>query len=386
VEKSVVVVAAVRTAIGRRGGGLSQVHPARLLGAVQRAALDRAGVDPASVGQVIGGVVTQVGEQAFNLARTAWLAEGLPQQVPASTVDAQCGSSQQALTLGAGLVGSGMTDVVLACGVESMSRIPIGSNYGKDLGLGRPVPIQYRRHYEFLNQFQAAERIAERYGIGRDRADQFGCLSQQRAAAAWADGRFDGQLVTAAGATEDGEPVSLARDEGLRETSPEQLAGLKPVIPGGIHTAGSASQISDGASAVLLMTEDRAADLGLTPLARITDTLLVGVDPVLMLLGPHAAVPVLLERNGLTLDDIAMLEVNEAFASVVLSFADEVKADPEKINPNGGAIALGHPLGATGCVLITKAVHELARTGGRYGLVTMCCGGGLGTATLLERL
>ena len=252
-------VAAVRTAIGRRGGGLSQVHPARLLGAVQRAALDRAGVDPASVGQVIGGVVTQAGEQAYDLARTAWLAEGLPQEVPASTVDAQCGSSQQALTLAAGLVGSGITDVVLACGVESMSRIPIGSNYGKDLGLGRPVPKEYRRHYEFLNQFQAAERIAERYGIDRDRADQFGFLSQQRAAAAWAEGRFDGQLVPAAGATEDGEPVSLARDEGPRETSPEQLAGLKPVIPGGIHTAGSASQISDGASAVLLMTSGRAA-------------------------------------------------------------------------------------------------------------------------------
>jgi acetyl-CoA C-acetyltransferase len=385
-EKSVVVVAAVRTAIGRRGGALSQVHPARLLGAVQRAALDRAGVEPALVGQVIGGVVTQVGEQAYDLARTAWLAEGLPQQVPASTVDAQCGSSQQALTLAAGLVGSGITDVVLACGVESMTRIPIGSNFGKDLGLGRPVPRQYRRHYEFLNQFQAAERIAERYGIDRDRADQFGFLSQQRAAAAWADGRFDGQVVTGAGATEDGEPVSLARDEGLRETSPEQLAGLKPVIPGGIHTAGSASQISDGASAVLLMTEDRAAGLGLAPLARVADSLLVGVDPVLMLLGPHAAVPALLDRNGLTLDDIAMMEVNEAFASVVLSFADEVKADPEKINPNAGAIALGHPLGATGCVLITKAVHELARTGGRYGLVTMCCGGGLGTATLLERL
>jgi acetyl-CoA C-acetyltransferase len=385
-EKPVVVAAAVRTAIGRRGGALSQVHPARLLGAVQRAALDRAGVEPSLVGQVIGGVVTQVGEQAYDLARTAWLAEGLPQEVPASTVDAQCGSSQQALTLAAGLVGSGITDVVLACGVESMSRIPIGSNFGKDLGLGRPVPKEYRRHYEFLNQFQAAERIAERYGIDRDRADRFGYLSQQRAAAAWAQGRFDGQLVTAAGATEDGEPVSLARDEGLRETSPEQLAGLKPVVPGGIHTAGTASQISDGASAVLLMAEDRAAELGLTPLARILDTLLVGVDPVTMLLGPHAAVPAILERNGLTLDDIATMEVNEAFASVVLSFADEVKADPEKINPNGGAIALGHPLGATGCVLVTKAVHELTRTGGRYGLVTMCCGGGLGTASLLERL
>jgi acetyl-CoA C-acetyltransferase len=380
------VVAAVRTAIGRRDGGLSQVHPGRLLGAVQRAALERAGLDPALVGQVIGGVVSQAGEQAYNLTRTAWLAEGLPPDVPASTVDAQCGSSQQALTLATGLVGSGLADVVLACGVESMSRIPIGSNYGKALGLGRPVPKAYRAHYEFLNQFQAAERIAERYGIDRDRADQFGLLSQQRAAAAWADGRFDSQVLTAAGPTEDGDPVSLARDEGLRETSAEKLAGLKPVIPGGIHTAGSASQISDGASAVLLMTEDRAGELGLPPLARVADSLLVGVDPVLMLLGPHAAVPALLQRNGLTLDDVGVIEINEAFASIVLSFADELKADPEKINPNGGAIALGHPLGATGCVLITKAAHELTRTGSRYGLVTMCCGGGLGTATLLERL
>jgi acetyl-CoA C-acetyltransferase len=386
VDKSVVVAAAVRTAIGRRDGGLSRVHPGRLLGAVQRAALQRAGVEPALVGQVIGGVVSQVGEQAYNLTRTAWLAEGLPREVPASTVDAQCGSSQQALTLGAGLVGSGIADVVLACGVESMSRIPIGSNYGKDLGLGRPVPREYRTHYEFLNQFQAAERIAGQYGIDRDRADQFGLLSQQRAAAAWADGRFDGQVVTGAGATEDGEPVSLARDEGLRETSVEKLAGLKPVIPGGIHTAGSAAQISDGASAVLLMTSGRAGELGLVPLARVVDSLLVGVDPVMMLLGPHAAVPVLLERNGLALDDIGVIEINEAFASIVLSFADELKADPGKVNPNGGAIALGHPLGATGCVLITKAAHELTRTGSRYGLVTMCCGGGLGTATLLERL
>ena len=381
-DKSVVVVKAVRTTVGRRNGGWSAVHPARLLGAAQRAVLD--GVDPAVVGQVIGGTVTEVGEQSFNVTRTAWLAEGLPQQVPATTVDAQCGSSQQAFTLAAGLIGAGITEVAIACGVESMSRIPIGANYGKDLG--RPLPKAYQRHFEFLNQFKSAERIAQRYGIGRDRADEFGYLSQQRAATAWAQGRFDGQVVRGPVETEDGEPVSVARDEGLRETSLDKLAELKPVLPDGIHTAGTSSQISDGASAVLLMTQDRAARLGRTPLARVVDSLLVGVDPVMMLLGPHAAVPALLERNGRTLDDVGLIEINEAFASVVISFADELKADPDVINPNGGAIALGHPLGATGCGLITKAVHEMARAQSRFGVVTMCCGGGLGTATLLERL
>ncbi len=383
-DKSVVVAGAMRTTVGRRVGGWSAVHPARLLGTVQRAVLGD--LDPALVGQVIGGTVTQAGEQSFNVTRTAWLAEGLPQQVPATTVDAQCGSSQQAFTLAVGLVGSGITDIALACGVESMSRIPIGAAYRKELGLGRPVPKAYQRHYEFSNQFTSAERIARRYGIDRDRADQFGLLSQQRAAAAWAQGRFDGQVVTGPAETETGEQVSLARDEGLRETSLDKLAGLGPVLPDGIHTAGSSSQISDGASAVLLTTEDRAAALGLTPLARVVDSLLTGVDPVMMLLGPHEAVPALLERNGRTLDEVAVIEINEAFASVVLSFIDELKADPEVINPNGGAIALGHPLGATGGVLITKAIHELHRAQGRYAVVTMCCGGGLGTATLLERL
>jgi acetyl-CoA C-acetyltransferase len=382
---NVVLAAAVRTAVGKRNGTYAGVHPARLLGAAQREVLTTAGLDPVAVGQVIGGTVTQVGEQAYDLARTAWLAEGLPLAVPATTVDAQCGSSQQAFTLAAGLVGAGLSDIVLACGVESMTRIPIGANYGKSVGLGRPVPKAYQRHYEFLNQFQAAEKIAERYGIGRERADELGLISQQRAAAAWAGQRFAGQVVTAAIEAEDGELVQLATDEGLRATSAEALAGLKPVLPEGIHTAGSSSQISDGASAALLMTEDRAAALGINPLARVADTLTVGVDPVMMLLGPHAAVPLLLERNGLSLEDIALIEINEAFASVVLSFIDELKADPDRVNPNGGAIALGHPLGATGCLLIAKAAHELARSGGRYAIVTMCCGGGLGTATLLER-
>jgi acetyl-CoA C-acetyltransferase len=385
-EKSVVVAAAVRTAVGRRNGAYAGVHPARLLGAAQRAVLDGTGVDPAAVGQVIGGTVTQVGEQAYDLARTAWLAEGLPMTVAATTVDAQCGSSQQAFTLAAGLVGAGLTDIAMACGVESMTRIPIGANYGKSVGLGRPVPKAYRRHFEFLNQFQAAEKIAQRYGVDREAADELGLRSQQRAAAAWSAGRFADQIVTAPVEAEDGELVHLATDEGLRDTSREALAGLKPVLPDGIHTAGSSSQISDGASAVLLMTEDRAASLGITPLARVADSVTVGVDPVMMLLGPHAAVPLLLQRSGIALGDVDLIEINEAFASVILSFIAELKADPDRVNPNGGAIALGHPLGATGGVLVTKAAHELVRTGARYGLVTMCCGGGLGTATLLERL
>ncbi|HEX4251689.1 MAG TPA: acetyl-CoA C-acyltransferase [Pseudonocardia sp.] len=377
-----VIVSAVRTPLGRRGKGLSEIHPATLLGTVQRAAVEAAGVDPASVGQVIGGCVAQVGEQSFNVTRTAWLAAGLPESVAASTVDAQCGSSQQALTLAAALVGAGVVDLALACGVESMSRLPIGSNFRKDFGLGRPVPKEYLKRYEFLNQYQAAERIAEKWGVTREQADALGLSSQQRAAAAWADGRFDGQIVPVV----DPEGTVVSRDEGLRETSAEALAALGAVVPNGVHTAGSASQISDGASAVLVASERRAAELNLQPLARIVDTATVGVDPVMMLLGPHEVTPMLLARNSLGIDDMDLVEINEAFASVVLSWAADSHADPERVNPNGGAIALGHPLGGSGCVLTTKAVHELRRSGGRYGLVTMCCGGGLGTGTLLERL
>jgi acetyl-CoA C-acetyltransferase len=381
VEQSV-IVSAVRSPLGRRGKGLSQIHPATLLGRVQRAALEKAGVDPASVGQVIGGCVAQVGEQSFNLARTAWLSEGLPESVAATTVDAQCGSSQQALTLASALVGAGVVDLALACGVESMSRIPIGSNFRKDFDLGRPVPKDYLKRYEFLNQYQAAERIAEKWGVTREQADSLGLSSQQRAAAAWADGRFDGQIVPIT----DPEGAVVSRDEGLRETSAEALAALKTVVPDGVHTAGSASQISDGASAVLVASERRAAELNLEPLARIVDTATVGVDPVMMLLGPHEVTPMLLRRNKLGIDEVDLVEINEAFASVVLSWAADTDVDMAKVNPNGGAIAMGHPLGGSGCVLTTKAVHELRRSGGRYGLVTMCCGGGLGTGTLLERL
>jgi acetyl-CoA C-acetyltransferase len=390
---NVVIVDAVRTPIGRRNGGLSTVHPAVLLGEVQKALVERTGIDPAEIGQVVGGCVSQVGEQSFNIARMAWLSAGLPMGVAATTVDTQCGSSQQATNLATALVGSGVVDVAMACGVELMSRIPIGINSSKKLGLGVPVPKTYFSQYEFTSQFEGAERIADQWDISRDDTDAFGLASQERAARAWAEGRFDGQYIEieAPDVDEEGKATgtthTVARDEGLRETTLEKLATLKPVArEDGVHTAGNSSQISDGASAVLMMTEEKAAALGLTPRARIVDTCIVGVDPVLMLTGPMDATKHMLARTGLSIDDIDTFEINEAFASVVLGWAKEVGADLAKTNPNGGAIALGHPLGATGGFLVTKALYELERSGGRYGLISMCCGGGLGTGTIIERL
>jgi acetyl-CoA C-acetyltransferase len=392
-SRSVVIVDAVRTPIGRRGGGLSTVHPAEVLSTVQRAVIERSGIDPAEVGQVVGGCVSQVGEQSFNVTRTAWLSAGLPLTTAATTVDTQCGSSQQATNLASSLVAAGVVDVAVACGVEVMSRIPIGINSSKKLGLGVPIPKTYFAQYEMTSQFEGAERIADKWGITRDDADRFGLASQERAARAWAEGRFDGQWVPveAPDVDEEGNPTgtthTVVRDEGLRETSLDKLASLKPVArEDGVHTAGNSSQISDGAAAVLMMTEERAAELGLTPRARIVDTCLVGVDPVLMLTGPIDATQRLLSRTGVAMGDIDVFEINEAFASVVLAWAKETGADLDKTNPNGGAIALGHPLGGTGGFLLTKALYELERTSGRYGLVSMCCGGGLGTGTLIERL
>ena len=381
---NVVIVDAVRTPIGKRGGGLSSLHPGELLGTVQRAIIERTGIDPEQIGQVVGGCVSQVGEQAFNITRTAWLAAGLPMTTAATTVDTQCGSSQQATNLATALVGSGVVDVALACGVEVMSRIPIGSGGGKKLGLGVPIPRTYFDKYEMTSQFEAAERIADKWGISRADTDAFGLASQQRAAQAWAEGRFDGQYITVDAPDVDAE----GKPTGTTHTvSREKLASLKPVgRENGVHTAGNSSQISDGASAVLLMTDERAAALGVKPRARIVDTCLVGVDPVLMLTGPIDATQRLLSRTGLSIDDIDTFEINEAFASVVLAWMKEVGADPAKTNPNGGAIALGHPLGGTGGFLLTKALYELERTGGRYGLVSMCCGGGIGTGTIIERL
>ena len=388
----VVIVEALRSPVGRRNGGFAGIHPADLLGGVLTEVVGRTGVDPGEVGQVVGGCVSQVGEQSFNVARTAWLTAGLPLTVAATTVDTQCGSSQQATNLAASLVGAGAVDIAVACGVEVMTRVPIGSNTRN--GPGRAIPKTYFGHYEFTSQFEGAERIAEKWAITRDDADAFGLQSQQRAAQAWAEGRFEGQVVPmdAPVLGEDGEPSGetrrVDRDEGLRETTIEGLQKLKAVArEDGVHTAGTSSQISDGAAAVLLATADRAAALGLTPRARIVDQCRVGVDPVLMLTGPIDATQRLLERNDLTMDDIDTVEVNEAFASVVLAWAKEIPGvDMAKVNPNGGAIALGHPVGCTGARLITSALHELERIDGSRALVTMCCGGGLGTGTIIERL
>ena len=387
----VVIVEAVRTPVGKRNGGLSTNHPADTLGAVQRAVIDRAGIDPGAVEQVVAGCVSQVGEQAFDIGRTAWLAAGLPQEVAVTTVDTQCGSSQQATSIASALVGAGIADVTVACGVEAMSRVPIGSNAKGDYG--RPIPKSYFGRYEFTSQFEGAERIADKWGITRADADQFGFRSQQLAAQAWAEGRFESQIVPVEvpELDEEGNPTgatrTITRDEGLRETTLEKLGTLKPVArENGVHTAATSSQISDGAAALLLTSPEKAKELGLTARARIVDTCLVGVDPVLMLTGPIDATRKLLDRTGLTIADIDTFEINEAFASVVLAWAKELEVPMDKVNPNGGAIALGHPLGGTGAVLITKALHELERTGGRYGLISMCCGGGLGTGTIIERL
>ena len=392
-DNPVVIVDAVRTPIGRRNGGLSSCHSVDVLGTVQRALFDRTGVDPLEVGQVVGGCVGQVGMQSMNVTRTAWLTAGLPLEAPATTVDAQCGSSQQATNLAYALVASGTVDVAVGCGIELMSQVGFGATTPKEPNSGRPINRNYFDHFEFTSQFEGSERMADHWGVTRGDCDAFGKLSQDRAARAWQEDRYGTQLVNVEAPVLDGEgnltgeTVTVARDEGLRETTMEGLAQLKPSgRPDGVHTAASSSQISDGAGAVLLMTAEKAAELGVEPLARVVDTCLVGSDPEFMLTGPIGATQKLLADNGMAIDDIDVVEIDEAFASVVLCWEKEVGPDMERVNPNGGAIALGHPLGGTGAILTTKAVHELQRTDGEYALVTMCCGGGLGTGTLLQRV
>ncbi|MGV0794848.1 steroid 3-ketoacyl-CoA thiolase [Mycolicibacterium sp. XJ1819] len=388
----VVIVEAVRTPIGRRHGALSTMHSADLLAVAQAAVIERSGIDPALVGQVVGGCIGQVGQQAFNVTRTAWLTAGLPVSVPSTTVDSQCGSSQQALTLAYGLLKAGVVDVAVACGVEVMSRVPLGAALaGGEFGKG--IPRSYFAQHNYTTQFEAAELIAKEWGITRSDADELGVKSQTRAADAWADSRFDAQLVAVDVPRLDdnrrptGHTRRFERDECLRATTMEGLSALKPVVgDDGIHTAGSSSQIADAASAVVVTTAKRASELGLTPRARVRDVCLVGSDPTLMLTGPIPATELLLKRNALTINDIDVVEINEAFASVVIAWEREIKPDPDRVNPNGGAIAHGHALGSTGCVLVTKAIYELERTDKETALVTMCCGGGEATGTLLERV
>ena len=376
-----VIVEATRSPIGKRNGWLSGLHATDLLGTVQKALVDKAGIDAADVEQVIGGCVTQYGEQSNNVTRVAWLTAGLPEQVGATTVDCQCGSAQQANHLVAGLIAAGAIDVGIACGIEAMSRVGLGANAGPDRSAIRAESWDI----DMPDQFTAAERIAKRRGITRADLDHWGLLSQQKAKLAWDELRFDREISPIGVHTEEGRVV-VSRDQGLRDTTAEGLAGLKPVLEGGLHTAGTSSQISDGAAAVLWMDEDRARALGLTPRARIVAQALVGSEPYYHLDGPVQSTERVLAKAGMKLGDIDLVEINEAFASVVLSWAQVHNADMDRVNVNGGAIALGHPVGSTGSRLITTALHELERTDQSTALVTMCAGGALSTGTILERI
>ena len=390
---NVVIVDAARSPVGKKNGSLGGAHPTDVLGQVMMKLLDRNGVSSAEVNQVVGGCINKVAAQGMNVIRTAWLAHGGAVETPCITIDSQCGSSQQSTTLAHSILASGHADVVMACGVENMTRLPIGSDsVGKDPKMGKPVSKSYFEQHEFTSQFEGAERVAEKYQITRQDTDGFGLESQLRAKTAIDNGYFESQIIPVEAPVMDenfektGDMITVSKDEIPRDTSMEALAELKPVArEDGIHTAGTSSQIADGAAAVLMMTEKKAKELGLTPLAIIRASALVGCDPVLMLEGPIPATEKVLKDGGLNIEDVDVFEINEAFASVVLSWAKTVGADLGKVNPNGGAISLGHPLGATGCFLITKAVHELIRTNGKYGIISMCCGGGLGTGTLIER-
>ncbi|WP_324784369.1 steroid 3-ketoacyl-CoA thiolase [Streptomyces sp. H51] len=382
-----VIVEAARTPVGRRRGVLSGLHPAELLGLTQKGLLERAGLAPDAVEQVIGGCVTQAGEQSNNVTRTAWLHSGLPYTTACTSIDCACGSSQQAVHLIHGLISAGTVDVGIGCGVESMSRVFLGQ--AQTPGTGVPVPADWS--LDMPDQFTAAERIARKRGITRADVDALGLASQQKAARAWAEGRFAGQILdvdapvmTKEGPT--GERAVVSRDQGLRDTTAEGLAALQPVVPDGIHTAGNSSQISDGAAAVLLMSRERAARLGLRGRARIVASTMVGADPYYHLDGPVEATREVLDRAGMTLDDIDLVEINEAFASVVLSWAQVHKADMDKVNVNGGAIALGHAVGSTGARLITQALYEMERADKSTALITMCAGGAHSTATIIERI
>lgn len=383
-----VIVEAVRTPLGKRKGWLAGLHPAQTLGFVQAEVLRRAGVDPALVEQVVGGIVSQAGEQSNDAVRRAWLYAGLPQATAGTALDAQCGSGQQATHLVNDMVAAGTIDVGIACGVEMMSRIPLGANVPP--GLGDPRPADWS--IDMPNQFEAADRIARNRGLTRADLEALGLASQEKAAVAVSEGRFKREIapITAPVLSESGEPTGETRvvdaDQGLRETTAAGLAGLRPVLEDGLHTAGTSSQISDGAAALLIMDESRARALGMTPRARIVSQCLVGSDPYYHLDGPIDATRRILDRTGMAIGDIDIFEVNEAFASVVLSWAGVHGVDLDKVNVNGGAIALGHPVGATGVRLITTALHELERRDASTALISMCAGGAMATGTLIERI
>ncbi|MEO8688065.1 MAG: thiolase family protein [Solirubrobacteraceae bacterium] len=384
--RDVVIVEAVRTPIGRghaEKGYYKDTHPNELLGKCYTEVIERAGVDPAAVEDVICGCVQQYGEQMFNVGRNAWLQAGLPMETPATTVDRQCGSAQQAVNFGAALIAAGVHDAVIGGGVEHMGHIPMGVGFNWIDQVGSPWPPELMERYNLIPQGLSAEMIADQWEIPRSELDELAVRSHRLAHQATEEGRFERETI----------PFQVngdtyVSDQGIRpETTLEKLSQLKPAFkPDGKVTAGNASQISDGAAAVLLMSADKARELGLTPRARIVDQTTVGVDPVIMLTGPIPATRKLLERNGMTMDDIDLIEINEAFAPVVAAWKRELDPDMDRVNVNGGAIALGHPLGSTGARLLTTLLHELERSDKETGLVTMCCGGGLGTGTLIQRI
>jgi len=387
VQREAVIVEAVRTAVGRRNGRLKDWHPVDLMAEVLTAVVQRTGVDPGLVEDVIVGCVSQVGEQSLNVGRNAALAAGFPETVPGTTVDRQCGSSQQAIHFAAQGVLSGAYDIVIAGGVESMTRVPLGSS---SQGPGVPFGSKMLRRYNngLVHQGISAELIAQKWELSREELDAFSLESHRRAARATAEGRFRSQIVPVEVKNEDGTTSIFDQDEGIRsDTSMEKLASLKPAFkPDGQITAGNSSQISDGAAAVLIMERATAERLGLKPRARFVAFSLAGDNPIMMLTAPIPATYKVLDRAGLTLDQIDLVEINEAFASVVLAWQRETGADFQRVNVNGGAIAIGHPLGASGARLTTVLLHELERSGGRYGLQTMCEGGGMANGTIIERI
>jgi acetyl-CoA acyltransferase len=383
--REVVIVEAARTPIGRghmEKGYYKDLHPSNLLAKTYKELFERAGVDPAEAEDVVTGCVSQFGVQGLNIGRNAWLEAGLPIETPATTVDRQCGSAHQAVNFAAALIASGVHDVVVGSGVEHMGHLPFAAVAKVSEEFGAPFSPELMERYGLIPQGLSAEMIADKWEITRAELDEFGLRSQQLAIKATEEGRFEREIIPYAvnGNT-------YMTDQGLRESTLEGLSQLKPAFKeDGKVTAGNSSQVSDGAAAVLLMAREKADALGLKPRARIFDQTAVGVDPVIMLTGPIPATQKLLERNGMAIDDIDLVEINEAFASVVVAWQRELEPDMDRVNVNGGAIALGHPLGSTGARLITTLLHELERTDKEMGLVTMCCGGGIGTGTLIQRI